>query len=139
MASQPTPHRAFYQQYIGGAWIDAEGGRVYDDFDPYGGSIVARIPNASRVDIECAVDAAAKAFPAWAALPPIAKQRLFLRAADIVERRILDLVAILARETGCGRGFAMFQIQWTINLLRQVSNWVTCQLAKYSARTDPAS
>jgi acyl-CoA reductase-like NAD-dependent aldehyde dehydrogenase len=121
VAAETAPR--LYQQYIAGAWVDAEGGRVYDDFDPYDGSVVARVPNATRADTERAIEAATKAFPAWAALPPIAKQKLFLRAADIVERRIPDLVSILARETGCGRAFAMFQIQWSINLLRQVSNW----------------
>ena len=112
-----------YQQYIAGKWSDAEGARTFEDFDPFTGKVVARIPLASKADTQRAITAASEAFPAWAAMPPIAKQKLFLRAADVVERRIPDLVSILARETGCGRAFAMFQIQWSISLLRQVADW----------------
>ncbi len=41
-------------------------------------------------------DAAAAAFPAWADLPPAEKQVLFLRAADIVEKRAAEITALLA-------------------------------------------
>ncbi len=112
-----------YQQYIAGMWRDAESGASFDDFDPFTGELFARVPASGRSDTERAIGAAAAAFPAWAAMPPSANQRLFLRAADIVERRTPDLVSILARETGSGRAFAMFQIQWSVNLLRQVANW----------------
>lgn len=112
-----------YQQYIAGAWCNSENGRVFEDHDPFDGEIMALVPASGKVDATRAIDAAMKAFPAWAALPPLAKQRLFLRAADIVERRTQELIALLARETGAGQAFSMFQIQWTINLLRQVSNW----------------
>src|SRR3989304_117560 len=54
--------------------------------------------------------AAAEAFPAWAKTPPAARQRIFLRAADILERRQDEVVSLLARETGCSFGFGMFQM-----------------------------
>jgi acyl-CoA reductase-like NAD-dependent aldehyde dehydrogenase len=53
-----------YQQYIGGERVGAEA--FYDDFDPYRGSVVARIPAGTRTDASRAVDAAAAAFLAWA-------------------------------------------------------------------------
>jgi sugar phosphate isomerase/epimerase len=56
---------------------------------------MARIPASNRADAARAVDGAAAAFPAWAELPPAEKQVLFLRAADIVERRRGDLHAEL--------------------------------------------
>src|SRR5579871_4299661 len=112
-----------YQQYINGQWVGAESGRFYDDLDPFSGSVVARIPAGGRSDAARAVDAAAAAFPAWADLPPAEKQVLFLRAADIVERRKDEITAILAAETGCASGFAGFQIQTSVRLLRQASNW----------------
>ncbi len=74
-----------YRQYIGGEWVSAE--KLFDDLDPYRGTVVARVPAGTRADAARAVDAAAAAFPAWADLPPAEKQALFLRAADIVERR----------------------------------------------------
>jgi len=110
-----------YQQYIGGEWIGAD--RLYDDFDPFRGTVMARIPAGTREDAKRAVDAAAAAFPAWAELPPAEKQALFLRAADIVERRGQDITSLLAEETGCASAFAGFQVLTATRLLRQASNW----------------
>jgi acyl-CoA reductase-like NAD-dependent aldehyde dehydrogenase len=110
-----------YQQYIGGKWMGS--GQLFDDLDPYRGTVVARVPAGTRADAARAVDAAAAAFPAWADLPPAEKQALFLRAADIVERRKDEIVALLAAETGCAGGFAGFQVLTATRLLRQAANW----------------
>jgi acyl-CoA reductase-like NAD-dependent aldehyde dehydrogenase len=83
----------------------------------------ARVPAGTRAITARAVAAAAAAFPAWADLPPAEKQTLFLRAADIVERRRDEIVGLLAAETGCAAGFAGFQTLTAIRLLRQASNW----------------
>jgi acyl-CoA reductase-like NAD-dependent aldehyde dehydrogenase len=110
-----------YRQYIGGEWVSAE--KLFDDLDPYRGTVVARVPAGTRADAARAVDAAAAAFPAWADLPPAEKQALFLRAADIVERRADEITKLLATETGCAGGFAGFQVLTATRLLRQASNW----------------
>ena len=110
-----------YRQYIGGEWVSAE--KLFDDFDPYRGTVVARVPAGTRADAARAVDAAQAAFPAWADLPPAEKQALFLRAADIVERRADEIKKLLATETGCAGGFAGFQVLTATRLLRQASNW----------------
>jgi acyl-CoA reductase-like NAD-dependent aldehyde dehydrogenase len=110
-----------YQQYIGGEW--AGSGRLFDDLDPYRGTVMARIPAGTRADAARAVDAAAAAFPGWADLPPAEKQTLFLRAADITERRAGEITALLAAETGCAGGFAGFQVLTATRLLRQAANW----------------
>ena len=111
-----------YQQYINGEWI-AGSGRLFDDLDPYRAAVVARVPAGNRADAARAVDAAAAAFPHWADVPPAEKQTLFLRAADIVERRRDEIIALLAAETGCAAGFAGFQLLTSVRLLRQASNW----------------
>jgi len=83
-----------YRQHIGGEWVSS--GRKFEDIDPYRGTVMAMVPAGTRADAARAVDAAAAAFPAWAALPPAEKQGMFLRAADIVERRREEIVALLA-------------------------------------------
>src|SRR5881398_4063413 len=81
-------------------------------------------PASSREDAKRAVEAAARAFPAWWKTPPGAKQRLLLKAADILERRQMEIVGLLATETGCTFGFGMFQTMFTPNLLRQAAGLV---------------
>jgi acyl-CoA reductase-like NAD-dependent aldehyde dehydrogenase len=111
-----------YQQFIGGNWVGASNGATYDDHDPYSGDTMAKIPASSRDDARRAVESAAKAFPAWSKTPPGEKQRLFLKAAEILERRQMEVVGLLASETGCTFGFGMFQTIFTPNLLRQAAS-----------------
>jgi acyl-CoA reductase-like NAD-dependent aldehyde dehydrogenase len=84
---------------------------------------MARVAAGTRADAARAAAAAAAAFPAWAELPPADKQALFLRAADIVERRREEITELLATETGCAGGFAYFQILTAARLLRQAAGW----------------
>src|SRR5919108_3095945 len=90
-----------YRQFIGGKWVPAANGAPYADNDPFSGDTVGAIPASSRDDAKRAVEAAANAFPPWWKTPPGEKQRLFLKAADILERRQMEIVGLLASETGC--------------------------------------
>jgi acyl-CoA reductase-like NAD-dependent aldehyde dehydrogenase len=110
------------QLFIGGEWIDAGGGKTFDDGDPFTGDVVARVPAGTREDAKKAVEAAAAAFPEWSKAPPAVRQALFLKAADILESRRDEVVELLARETGCTFGFGMFQMGFTPGLLRQAAN-----------------
>jgi acyl-CoA reductase-like NAD-dependent aldehyde dehydrogenase len=67
------------------------------------------------------VEAAEAAFPAWAESLPAQRQAIFLKAADVLEGRRDEVVDLLARETGCTFGFAMFQIGFVAGLLRQAA------------------
>jgi len=122
--TQPTTGTRDYRQYIDGSWTEAGSGTVFDVLDPYSGDVYARVAAGGRDDAERAVDAAQRAFPAWAELPPGQKQQMFLRAADIVGRRHTELAAILAGETGCSIFFADFQQSVVQGMLRHAANWV---------------
>src|SRR5437868_6324141 len=111
-----------YRQFIGGEWVGASNGATYPDRNPFTGEPMATIPASTREDAKRAVKAAADAFPAWWKTPPGVKQRLFLKAADILERRQMEVVGLLAAETGCTFGFGMFQTIFTPNLLRQAAS-----------------
>src|SRR5919199_3478389 len=101
-----------YQLYVGGNWTPAANGDTFDDTDPFTGEVVARVPAGSGEDARLAVEAAAAAFPSWSATPPAERQRVFLKAADVLESRRDEVVALLARETGCSFGFGMFQMSF---------------------------
>jgi acyl-CoA reductase-like NAD-dependent aldehyde dehydrogenase len=107
--------------FIGGDWVDAEGGNTFEDKDPFTGETVANIPASGREDARRAIEAAADAFPAWSQTPPEARQMVFLRAAEILENRRDEIVGLLARETGSTVGFAMFQHHFVAGLLRQAA------------------
>ena len=110
-----------FRMYIDGEWRDALDGGKYDDINPYTGGIFARVAAGKRADAALAVAAAAAAFPAWSRALPAERQGLFLKAADILEKKRGEIVAVLAEETGCAYGFAMFQATFTPSLLREAA------------------
>ena len=119
--STDTQQRTLTQLFVGGEWADAEGGGTYEDRDPFTGEVVADVAAGSRADAVRAIDAAAAAFPAWSATPPAERQRIFLAAADILERRRDEVASWLGRETGSTFGFAMFQLHFVPGLFRQAA------------------
>ena len=54
------------QQLINGEWVAAASGQTFDDINPYTGEVFARIPASGAADAKRAIEAAEKAFPAWA-------------------------------------------------------------------------
>ena len=107
--------------HIGGEWTEASSGETFEDHDPFTGDVVASVPAGTREDARRAIEAAAKAFPGWSQTPPAQRQRIFLKAADILESRIEDTASWLTRETGATFGFAMFQLQFVAGLFRQAA------------------
>jgi acyl-CoA reductase-like NAD-dependent aldehyde dehydrogenase len=107
--------------HIGGEWTEASGGETFEDHDPFTSEVVATVPAGTREDAKRAIEAAAAAFPAWSQTPPAERQRIFLKAADILESRTEDVASWLTRETGSTFGFAMFQLQFVPGLFRQAA------------------
>jgi len=100
-----------YQMYIGGEWVDATNNETYEDYNPFNGEVFATVPRGKREDTTRAIEAAAAAFPAWAATSPGQRRKLFLKAADIFERRQEDLVRTLRLGLLCSRCF-LFQVYY---------------------------
>ncbi len=113
-----------YKMYINGEWVDALDNEYYEDLNPYTGEVFAYVPSAKRADARRAIDAAYAASPSWSRTLPNERQALFLRAADILERKRDQIIPILAEETGCTFGFAMFQTMFTPGLLREAASQV---------------
>jgi len=111
----------YSKMYIGGEWVDAKSRETFDDFNPYNNEVFAKIAKGKRADATRAVEAAAAAFPGWAASPPGLKRKLFLKAADVFEKRQDELVRVLSEETGSTIGIAMFQMFFVPGLLREAA------------------
>src|SRR5258706_6448126 len=112
------------QYFAGGEWRPAENHRLFDVYEPYDRALYARVAAGRRAEAKIAVDAAAKAFPAWSQTMPAERARLFFKAAEIVKSRRAEIAEILARETGSTISFATFQQDLVAATLQQVAGWV---------------
>ena len=98
-----------FKYFVDGEWRTAESNKLFDVYRPYDRKLYARVAAGGRAEAARAVDAAAKAFPAWSQTAPVERARLFFKAAEIVKRRRAEIAKILALETGSTISFATFQ------------------------------
>ncbi|MET9229328.1 aldehyde dehydrogenase family protein [Lentzea sp. NPDC003310] len=110
---------------IGGDSVPALDGRTTDDLNPFTGEVHAVVAAASPADVTRAVDAAERAFPDWAATSPSARRGILLRAADGLEARTPEVVALMAAEVGGVGGWAGFNVVLAANILREAAAAVT--------------
>ncbi len=108
--------------FINGKWAE-QGGRTFPVTNPYNGETIAEISAGGRDEAEAAIAAASAAFPAWAAMTPGERQRLFLKAADITDKRADEITRLMAVEGGASKAFATFQISLSSAMLRQAASW----------------
>jgi betaine-aldehyde dehydrogenase len=97
-ATTGTLRRA--QMLIDGTWVDSARGDTLDVENPANRQAIAQIPRGSAADVEHAVQAAARAFPAWSKVPPRDRGRMLLRVADAMEAHSEELARLIALETG---------------------------------------
>jgi hypothetical protein len=89
-----------YRYFAGGEWRAAKDNKTFNVYRPYDRALYARVAAGGRPEAKLAVDAAAKAFPAWSQTTPAERAKLFFKAAEIVKRRRAEIAGILAIETG---------------------------------------
>lgn len=87
------------QHYIDGRRI----GSAESSFDlqsPIDQRLLGRVCEGTPEDVDAAVTAAQRAFPAWAALAPAERRRLLLRFADAIAERADALCVVEANDAG---------------------------------------
>jgi len=77
--------------YVGGAFIRSESARVFPIKDA-AGAFFANIPQCTRKDLRNAVEAAAKAGPAWARRTPYNRGQIIYRLAEMLEARRAEMI-----------------------------------------------
>ena len=80
---------------IGGEWKGAGSGSSFEQTDPFTGDTVGKAAAAKREDAHAAADAAAAAFPEWAATPPNARRELLQKAAGLLRERAEHIAGIV--------------------------------------------
>jgi acyl-CoA reductase-like NAD-dependent aldehyde dehydrogenase len=113
-----------YKYFVGGEWRSAEGNKLFDVYQPYDRALYARVAAGGRSEAKRAVEAAAKAFPAWSQTAPAERAKLFFKAVEIVRRRRAEIAKTLALETGSTISFATFQQDLVAATIEQAAGWM---------------
>ncbi len=68
--------------------------------NPATGEVIRHVPYGNAADVDAAVQAAADAFPRWAASPPLRRARVLMRFRDLLDRHRKELARIVTQEHG---------------------------------------
>jgi succinate-semialdehyde dehydrogenase/glutarate-semialdehyde dehydrogenase len=86
--------------YVDGQWIEADGRKRIDVDNPADVSLVGTVPDCGAAETRRAIEAAAKALPAWRSLTAKERSVILRRWFDLMVAHADDLAQILTAEQG---------------------------------------
>jgi malonate-semialdehyde dehydrogenase (acetylating)/methylmalonate-semialdehyde dehydrogenase len=86
--------------FIGGEWTTVSGVPTVPVHNPSVGEVIAETPLCGASVVDEAVQAAAKAFPAWMETPPVERARILFRLKVLLEERFEELARSVTTEHG---------------------------------------
>ncbi|WP_280156519.1 aldehyde dehydrogenase family protein [Piscinibacter sp. XHJ-5] len=89
-----------HQLFIDGRFVDAASGETLPTLNPHDNSTLAEVAMAGREDVDRAVAAAARAFPAWSRMAAADRGRILLKLADLIEAKADELARLESLDTG---------------------------------------
>ena len=98
-SAESTPRE--YLNLIGGKWVPARSGRRFENRNPARPSdLIGTFPESGPEDVDAAVQAASRAYPAWRLTPAPRRAEVIYRAAELLRDRKEELARAMTREMG---------------------------------------
>ena len=88
------------ENYIDGRWVAPDGAACLDVENPSTAQTIARVPLSGELDVDRAVQAAHRAFPAWAATPAADRAARLFRLAALMRDDLEETSRLISREMG---------------------------------------
>jgi aldehyde dehydrogenase (NAD+) len=108
-----------YLNFIAGQWVAARSGKTYQNTNPADNrEVVAEYSAGGREEAQDAIQAAAKAFPGWAATSAVVRGRILSKTSQILETRKSELSELLTREEGKTLAESTGEVQRAIDIFR---------------------
>ena len=99
-ATKETVQPSEISHFVNGKEVIGTSGRYGDVYNPALGQVASRVAYATEDEVTAAIEAAHKAFPAWAATPPLKRARVMFKFKELLERNMDKLAAIITSEHG---------------------------------------
>lgn len=104
-------------------WIDgqecpARSGEWLEKRNPHDGSLLCRAARSEQADVDAAVQAARRAQPAWADLPPVRRGEILYAVAQALQDSRAEMAGVVAAETGKSPASALGETDGAVQLAR---------------------
>lgn len=103
---------------VDGQWISADSGQTLDVLNPTTGEVLGTVPNCGRGETARAIDAAARAWPAWRAMTALERGAILLRLHDLMLAEGEELARLMTLEQGKPLAEARGEIGFGASFLR---------------------
>ncbi|MDE2458543.1 MAG: aldehyde dehydrogenase family protein, partial [Rhodospirillales bacterium] len=103
--------------YINGKAVPGAGSRSLPVYNPATGAQSKQLAVATADEVNAAIEAAAAAFPAWAATPPLRRARVMFKFKDLMESHAGELAEIISSEHGKVQSDALGEVMRGIEVV----------------------
>jgi phenylacetaldehyde dehydrogenase len=132
MVTLAAPVKRFVSQarqaLIDGRWQDAQSGETFEVFNPSNESVIARVADCKRADVDLAVAAARKAFDQgpWPRMSPSARGRILWKIGDLILDNLEELAQLEALNNGKPIAVARgADVPLAADLFHYMAGWAT--------------
>ena len=122
--------------YLNGQWVDAEGGKTLDVFDPATGKKLLAIADASYADGQKAIEAAHNAQESWAKTAPRVRAEVLRAAFEKVTAMSDDFATLMSLEMGKPFAEAKGEVAYGAEFLRWFSEEAPRINGRYTTAPD---
>jgi phenylacetaldehyde dehydrogenase len=123
---------------IGGRWVPAASGKLFDVVNPADASLLSRVPDSRAEDIDRAVAAARRAFESspWRRMTPSERGKMLWRVGDLLLKHVDEFAELESLDNGKPRAVArVADVPLAADLFHYMAGWAT----KIEGNTIPIS
>ena len=103
------------EAYVDGEWIAADSGETFPVHDPATGETIVDVPRLGVAETRRAIEAAARALPAWKSRPAKERAAVLRRLATLMDEHCDELAALMVREQGKPLAEARAEVQYALS------------------------
>ncbi|WP_312274181.1 aldehyde dehydrogenase [Pseudescherichia sp.] len=112
-----------HPMYIDGQFVTWQGEAWIDVVNPATEALISRIPDGTADDARKAIDAAARAQPAWEALPAIERAGWLRKIAAGIREQAREISALIVEEGGKIQQLAEVEVAFTADYIEYMAEW----------------
>ncbi|KAJ8733364.1 hypothetical protein PYW08_001662 [Mythimna loreyi] len=119
-----APEIKYTKLFIDNEWVDAKSGKTFETYTPHDGSVIAKVAEGDKADIDLAVAAAKRAFhrnSEWRQLDASQRGEIIRKFGDLIERDVKYLAELESYNNGMILSFANMFTGGTVNSIRYIA------------------
>ncbi|PSN65022.1 aldehyde dehydrogenase [Corynespora cassiicola Philippines] len=114
------------QIFINNEYVDSKNSKKLSVYNPKDGSLISDdVPLSGEQDVDAAVAAAEKAFPAWRRVPATERRNIMLKFADLIEANAQAIAELTRVSLGAPfKSFGSFEVGMCAEAFRYNAGWI---------------